>query len=139
MRSSNRLIGQTKSVGFEVGARKTFPISVEQAWALLTSKQGWNIWLGNVEGMVFEPGQHYRTANGVEGEVRVINPCVNIRLTWKLPEWATPSTVQVRTILSGKHTTISFHQEKLAGAQEREAMHARWQAVLQALEDLISA
>lgn len=134
---SDRPVGQTKTGSFEIGVRKTFSIPVEQAWELLTSAQGWHIWLGDVVDMVFEPGERYRTVDGIEGEVRVVNPRVNIRLTWKLPEWDTSSTVQVRTIPSGQHTTISFHQEKLAGTAERNVMFARWQRVLQALEDLI--
>ncbi|MCC7209327.1 MAG: SRPBCC domain-containing protein [Anaerolineae bacterium] len=88
--------------------------------------------------MMFEPGQQYRTADGVEGEVRVVNPGVNIRVTWKLPEWAILSTVQVRTIPSGKDTTISFRQEKLAGAAELEVMLIHWHKALQALEELMA-
>lgn len=43
---SHKSIGLTKTVGYQVGVRKTFPISQEQAWSLITAEEGLNAWLG---------------------------------------------------------------------------------------------
>ena len=43
---NEKIIGQTKSVGFQIGVRRTFPISQEQAWALITTTEGVRTWLG---------------------------------------------------------------------------------------------
>jgi uncharacterized protein YndB with AHSA1/START domain len=41
------VVGQTKDVGFQIGARKTLAISPEQAWDLITSEAGLKLWLGD--------------------------------------------------------------------------------------------
>ncbi|MDQ6662543.1 MAG: SRPBCC domain-containing protein, partial [Chloroflexota bacterium] len=120
------MIGQTKTAGFQVGVRRTFPISVEQAWDFLTSEEGQRIWLGEACSFPLTKGATYTTSNGAKGVVRVINPKVNLRLTWQPKEWANASTIQIRTIPSGIHTVISFHQEGLPGARERASMRHRW-------------
>lgn len=35
-------VGQSLSAGFQVGVRRTFPITVEDAWDLITSTKGIN-------------------------------------------------------------------------------------------------
>ncbi|CAH2717615.1 hypothetical protein BACCIP111895_04831 [Neobacillus rhizosphaerae] len=107
---NQRIIGQTKSVGFQVGVRRTFPISQEKAWELITSEEGFNLWLGESTSIILHPGQKYITKTG-SGEIRVVKPLQKIRLTWQKEDWERPSTVQVRIIskVSNK-TTISFHQ-----------------------------
>ncbi|ACA40865.1 hypothetical protein Bsph_3371 [Lysinibacillus sphaericus C3-41] len=40
-----RSIGLTKTVGYQVGVRKTFPISQQQAWSIITAEEGLNAWL----------------------------------------------------------------------------------------------
>lgn len=131
---NQRVVGQTKTSGFQIGARRTFPISVQNAWALLTSYEGINIWLGEASSFQLTAGETYTTEDGTKGEVRVVNAGVNIRLTWLPQGWQKASTVQVRTIPHGPYTVISFHQENLPGAKERESMRQHWQNVLDKLE-----
>lgn len=49
----HKMIGQTKTVGFQVGIRRTFPISQEKAWELVTSEDGLKLWLGKVTESLF--------------------------------------------------------------------------------------
>ncbi|WP_315969970.1 hypothetical protein [Brevibacillus massiliensis] len=35
-----RVVGQTKSAGFQVGVRRTLPVSQERAWELVASVEG---------------------------------------------------------------------------------------------------
>lgn len=42
----NRPIGQTKAVGFQVGVRRNFPVTQEEAWKLVTSPEGLNVFRG---------------------------------------------------------------------------------------------
>lgn len=56
-----KIIGQTKTVGFQVGVRRMFPISQEEAWNLVTSQGGLNAWLGESMFIILEPGQNYIT------------------------------------------------------------------------------
>jgi hypothetical protein len=64
----------------------------------------------------------------------VVNPEVNIRLTWQPVGWEKPSTIQVRTISAGLKTTISFHQENLPDENAREQMRSRWEKVMAAIK-----
>ena len=52
------------------------------------------------------------------------------RSTWHRPEWDEPSYVQVRVIPARTGTTLSFHQDHLAGPSDREAMKAHWEQVI---------
>lgn len=137
MAHKESVVGQTKAVGFEIGARKTFAISLDRAWALITSPAVVDRWLGAGVAVQWVKGAHYATADGTTGEIRVAKPLSHLRLTWQPPGWAKPSTVQVRVIANGEKTVISFHQEHLAGPAERTLMRQRWQAVLDYLDTVI--
>ncbi|MGP7817326.1 SRPBCC family protein [Niallia sp. 01092] len=132
---NHRIIGQTKSVGFQVGVRRTFPISQEKAWEFITSEEGLNLWLGESTSIILKTGQKYITKTGT-GEIRVVKPLQQLRLTWKKEEWERPSTVQVRIIskVSNK-TTISFHQENLSDKNVREEMKLYWEKVLEGIRE----
>ena len=132
---NQRIIGQTKTVGFQVGVRRTFPISQEKAWELITSQKGLNLWLGESTSIILHPGQKYNTKTGT-GEIRVVKPLQQLRLTWQKEEWERPSTVQVRIIskVSNK-TTISFHQENLSNENVREEMKVYWEKVLEGIRE----
>jgi len=131
---TNKPVGQTNDVGYEFGLRKTFPINLQDAWQFITSSKGIRLWLGEAVGFQLEKGASYRTSDGACGIVRVVNPEVNIRLTWQPAGWGKPSTIQIRTISAGEKTIISFHHENLPGADEREQMRVRWEGVMAAIE-----
>jgi uncharacterized protein YndB with AHSA1/START domain len=124
-----RTVGDTQ-IGFEVGARKTFPMHVKEAWEWVTSPEGVNLWLGDEVHLKFEKGEKYQTKNGVIGEVRVVNPQENIRITWQPKNWEKHSVIQVRVIPSGNNTVISFHQEQMPSKKDREERRKHWQKIL---------
>ncbi|MGE7111423.1 SRPBCC domain-containing protein [Lysinibacillus sp. NPDC047702] len=95
--ANDRVIGQTKGAGFQVGVRRSFSISSEDAWNLLTSPDGLNLWLGESTGIILNPGQTYMTNLG-SGEIRIVKPLQQLRLTWKKEGWEQPSTVQIRVL-----------------------------------------
>lgn len=131
---TERLIGQTKAVGFEIGVSKTIAVSQQEAWDFLFSEEGAAIWLGETNWSEFEENKTYRTTDGIEGLIKVFKPMSHIRLTWKLPDWKNFSTVQVRVIGTKKKTRISFHQEKLTGPEQRMEIKKRWDDVMTILE-----
>lgn len=134
---TDRPVGQTASVGFQIGVRRTLPIPPQQAWGILTSSEGLRLWLGDLPTLGLEPGYRYITQEGTSGEVRVVKPLQQLRLTWQPEGWARPSTVQIRLLSSDpEKTTISFHQEHLADATARAEMKRRWEAVLAQLGEM---
>ncbi len=132
--NKQRIVGQTRTAGFQIGVRRTFAISVEQAWNFLTSPEGQRIWLGEDCVLSLKEGTAYTTPGGARGVVRVVNPYVNLRLTWQPQDWTHASTIQIRTISSGVNTVISFHQEGLPDASERGKMRLRWHQAIAELE-----
>ncbi|WP_225340292.1 SRPBCC family protein [Lysinibacillus capsici] len=134
---NDRIIGQTKSVGFQIGVRRTFPISQEQAWALLTTTEGVRTWLGESTSVIFEPGHKYHSKTG-SGEIRIVKPLEQLRLTWQKEEWSKPSTVQIRILPKCVNkTTISFHQEHLSDQTVREEMKGHWESVLDLIKERV--
>jgi uncharacterized protein YndB with AHSA1/START domain len=125
-------IGLTKSAGYQIGVRRTLPITPEKAWQLLFSQEGLQIWLGDLSSLPLQKGEKYMTQQGVSGEIRVIKPKEQLRMTLQKKNWTHASTCQIRLIptCTGK-TTISFHQENLESAAKREEMKLHWEEVLQ--------
>ena len=131
----HKIIGQTKTVGFQVGVRRTFPISQEKAWELVTSDEGLKLWLGESTRIILQPGHKYITKTGT-GEIRVVKPLQQLRLTWQKEGWQKPSSVQVRIISKEiNKATISFHQENLPDKNIREEMKEYWEKVLEAIRE----
>lgn len=131
-------VGKTKSVGYQVGVRRTFPARVEHVWQMLMSREGIEIWLGEISSYDISLGTEYHTSSGISGKVRVVNENQNVRLTWKKEHWENASTLQIRTIeQKNDKCTISFHQENLPSAKDREDMKAKWEEVLDSLRKVI--
>jgi uncharacterized protein YndB with AHSA1/START domain len=133
-RTGKRVLGQTADTGFQIGVRRTLPIAVDDAWRLLTSAEGVRAWLGDAQGFALEKGAAYTTRDGAEGEVRVARPGSHLRVTRRRAGWARGSTIQVRVMPAGKKTTLSFHEEHLPGAAEREERRRHYESVLDTLQ-----
>lgn len=127
------MVGQTKDVGWHIGVSKTLPHSVEHVWALLTSRDGVRLWLGDVE-LGTEKGARYETGDGTVGEIRGFHEHNRVRLTWRPADWDHDTTVQVAVVGHGEKTMLRFHQEWLADADERARQREHWRAVLASVE-----
>lgn len=137
MKNTSRGIGQTRDTGFQVGVRRTLPIPPNDAWRLLTSQAGAQLWLGAVPVPELTQGLHYRLEDGTSGEITVFEPGSHLRLTWQRPGWVRPSIVQLRVLPSGQRATIAFHQEHLPGLAEREERRAFYTSVLDQLRRIV--
>ncbi|MGK5508934.1 SRPBCC family protein [Brevibacillus formosus] len=136
---SSKIVGQTAATGFQVGVRRTMPITPEQAWAFLTSSEGVKLWLGHVSNLTFSEGEIFTSSDGISGQFRVVKPFRQFRLKWSMKEWEKPSTLQIR-LISDKpdRTTISFHQENLDHMNTREQMKLHWEEVLNEIRQNVS-
>ncbi len=133
-----RVLGQTTTQGFEVGAQRTMPISGDKAWKLITSNVGRKEWLGTAQ-VTLSKGETFKTLDGVEGEIRVVNKQKNIRVFWKPRLWKRHSILQVRVESRGDKSVVGFHHEHLPNAKARKVMLNHWQAVLQKLATMVPA
>lgn len=130
-----KYIGRRKTgemeTGFQIGVQKSFPIPLEDAWELITSADGMQIWLGDAVELKEKSG--YETRDGITGEIRVIKPESHIRMTWKLQDWDKESTLQIRVTPRANGTAINFHQEGLKKESMREEMRYFWKDKLKLL------
>ena len=132
-----RVIGQTADAGFQVGVTKTFPISTDRAWKLITGMDGLGIWLGDIDELTLVKGESYHTGDGTSGEIRSVSPGIRLRLTWKPPHLMNPATLQFTLVPSGDRTSVRVHLEKLPDAGERDRMKTHWKEVLGKLLNLL--
>lgn len=133
-------VGRTKDAGWEIGVSRTIDVPVDRVWAFLTSPAGSSVWLGRGVRELTDAGQPYETESGTVGETRSVRPHDRIRLTWRPHDWDHDSTVQVAVRASGPdRTMIRFHQERLAGAREREQQREHWRGVLGAVVAALDA
>jgi uncharacterized protein YndB with AHSA1/START domain len=130
-------VGKTKTQGWEIGVRRTFPITTERAWTLLMTQPGLGIWFGNGVDTNFEKGDRFTTDEDTTGEIRSYNRGSLIRMRWQPRGWEAPSTLQVRVLEAKTGATISFHHEKLIDGDQRAAMHKHWSEVMDKLGALI--
>jgi uncharacterized protein YndB with AHSA1/START domain len=124
-------IGKTADAGYQIGVRRTVPASEERVWAALLSPDGLRTWLGGVTEL--EEGARFSFRNGISGQICVHKPWSHLRLTWQLPEWDTPSHLQVRVVPVRTGTALSVHQDHLRGPADRKAMKAHWEQVTERL------
>jgi uncharacterized protein YndB with AHSA1/START domain len=120
-------VGQTKDAGWEIGVSRTVPCSVDEAWSVLTSSAALRVWLGDDR----LPGDE---------RLRSLRPGDRVRLRWRPPGVDHDTTLQVAVSLSSskRGAVVRFHQEHLAGPDEREAMRTRWRQVLDELAPLFA-
>jgi uncharacterized protein YndB with AHSA1/START domain len=129
--------GKTKSAGYQVGTRRTFPLSAKRAWDFLLSKRGLGLWLGDLEPDTFGANDDIQLPNGGLVRLTTFRPESHLRLKWQPAGWTNNSTLQLRVISKEKDkTTIAFHQEHLLDAKQRAEMKRHWQEVLDSLEEV---
>ena len=114
------MTGKTKHVGWQVGARRTLPLSLGQAWDLLTGQP----WLRRWSGLAaFDPDDPTVRSLTAERVARVR---------------AQSSLIQLRLRPAATGTTIAFHEEHLPDEQTRTQRKVHWNQLLDDLESTVS-
>ncbi|ULR50507.1 SRPBCC domain-containing protein [Streptomyces deccanensis] len=122
---SARSTGLTKDAGWQVGVSRTLPQSPAAVWEFISGPRGLELWLGAGARLTPEPGAEYETDAGATGEVRGYRPGDRIRVTYG------DTTVQVAvSAAGGGRSVLVFHQERMAGPEERERQRAHWRRVM---------
>ena len=135
-----RAVGETAGGGFQVGVQRTLPIERGRLWSIVTDEPGLSAWLGAGTSLRLEPSARFETADGVVGEGRTVSEGERLRLTWRPPERADPTTLQVTASCPRNGETravLRFHHERLVDAADREAMRDRWTEALDEIEALV--
>ncbi|MEU5369106.1 SRPBCC domain-containing protein [Streptomyces sp. NPDC005951] len=122
--------GLTQDAGWEIGVSRTIRRPLAAVWDFVTGPEGAALWLGLDGPLPTAKGAPYRTADGIDGEIRSYRPGDRVRLTHGT------STVQVAVTpgSSEDRTVLRFHQERLASAEEREERRTHWKNVMDRIE-----
>ncbi|WP_338692738.1 SRPBCC domain-containing protein [Streptomyces sp. Q6] len=118
--------GLTQDAGWQIGVSRTLPHPAAVVWDFISSPEGISLWLGPGAVLTPERGAAYRTDEGVTGEVRGYRRADRIRVT----HGTTTLQVALAPAADGARTMLRFHQEHLAGAEERERQRTHWQHVM---------
>ncbi|MDP3178130.1 MAG: hypothetical protein Q8M76_09520 [Spirochaetaceae bacterium] len=131
--------GLTKDAGFQAGARRSYDLSLTQAWSLIVSSRGNELLTGRKAPLEGDgPGAAWE-GPPVAYEVMTFVPESHFRMRWRLAEWPAPSIFQVRVLPAANgRTTIAFHQERLADAEDREAMLRRWEGIHDSIAAIVA-
>jgi uncharacterized protein YndB with AHSA1/START domain len=132
-------VGKTKDAGWEIGVSRTLPVPAARVWEVLTSVEGTELWLGSGVTWPARQGDPYELDDGTVGQVRGFRPLERIRLTWQPPDWDHEAVVQLALSDRGDRTRLTFHQERLADADERERQRAHWAAVMDRVQAALDA
>ncbi len=130
-------VGETKDVGWEIGVSKTLRHPVEAVWQVLVGQP--SVWLGPGAELPAEKGDAWRAGDGSGGELRSRREHDRLRLTHWSPSAGHESTVQVALRAASSGTRVTFHQERLRNADEREAQRSHWQGVMAQLEKALAS
>lgn len=130
-----RITGATAPGWFEVGVNKTIAISAQAAWKYLVDYKGFTWLLGGEITSKEDSRDSWSLSDSNDSyQLTTFVPNSHIRLRWQKKGWDTYSILQIRVTTKGaSKCTLTIHQEKLAGATEREEMRGYWKEKLEKL------
>ncbi len=107
--------GRTADGTWQFGVRRTIPLDPAGAWARLDA---------------------LLERDDAVGETRSETPGVVRRLTYQMPGWPAPATLQLRVMPTATGSTLAVHLEQLPDAAARDAMRDRWKDALEGLAEV---
>ena len=128
-------VGETRAAGFQAGARRTFPLTADEAWGCVCSPAGARCWLGEPP-PALGPDAEATLADGTHVAVRLWKDGSHLRLA-RTPAGGPTSVVQVRVVAADDdRAVIAFHEEQRANGPARSARLQWYTRALDALEAL---
>ena len=124
--SEKKVVGLTKSVGFQFSITKTCAVSVDEAWDFLLSKTGVSMWLGNINFDDFELNNSLTTADGIEAKITLFKADSHLRLAWKPRHWANNSFIEIRVLTNKGRAKLGLLHTHMRGVEQREEVKAYW-------------
>lgn len=134
--TGKRMPGRTLKGTYSITVTKTFPISSDKLWKLLTSDQGIAAWLRPLAKFKIKAKSTFETESGAFGEVRTMQEGRRVRMTWQEIDWQKSSIIQIYIIPRTKDKSIiAFQHEGLYDGRLKEPLREQWKT---SLNDLLS-
>ncbi|MCA9909392.1 MAG: SRPBCC domain-containing protein [Anaerolineae bacterium] len=135
--SQSNPIGKTKSQGWEIGVRRTLPVTLGKAWSMILTALG--VAQVDTGELVYKKGIAFETADETRVEIVSYEEGSLMRMRWQPRGWDVSSTLQIRVLPTKTGSTISVHHEQLQDADQREAMRLQWTALLDELRASVTS
>ena len=131
---SENPVGKTSGQGWEIGVRRTLPVSQTAAWNIIMDALGIP-WEDGPRAPTYKKQMTLETEDGTLIEIRSFEVYNLIRMKWQPPDLKNNTTLQIRILPAKTGTTISIHHEWLEDSEQREQMRERWTALLDGLKE----
>jgi uncharacterized protein YndB with AHSA1/START domain len=132
---NERIVGLTKSHGFQISVTKTLTVSHDLTWDFILSEEGIHVWLGQINIEDFELKNPFVTQNGTACELRSFKPGLYIKLNWKPETWSNLSKVEIRIDKrKGGVARFGVLHSHLTSLGQRAEMKKHWDSVILKLE-----
>ena len=129
--SGIRVDGQNSKGLYQVTSTKTIKVDSKKIWKFLTSKKGLAVWLKPLSPTLVKVGKHFETADGFFGEFRTLKAPVRLRMSWKDPNWAKPTVLQIYCVARVQGNSIlAFQHDGLKDSLVQAQMRRRWKRVV---------
>jgi hypothetical protein len=93
-----KTVGLTKTVGFQIGVRRTFEATASTAWELLLSQKGMETWAGHIPTTTPYVGFTAQSKECIRIKITVLKSGSHLRMKWQKPGWPNESILQIRVI-----------------------------------------
>lgn len=141
--------GERSAGKFSVNVSRTIAATVEEAWSLVSTPEGWNRWFTSKADFAAEPGQPYRNADHDVGVfLKVVPPhapnsygeVARIEFTWDRSDPAPGSRVSIQILqkASGK-ATVALTHDLIPSEADCASLKEGWTACLDKLKALFLA
>jgi activator of HSP90 ATPase len=129
--AEKKVVGLTKSVGFQFSIIRTFTVSTDTAWDFLLSETGVSTWLGTIDFDDFELGNSFKTAEGIEAKITIFKAGSHLRLAWKPAHWGNNSFIEMRVFDAKGRAKIGLLHTFMTDVAQRVEVKAYWNKVFQ--------
>lgn len=108
---------------------------IAQVWSRLTQQEGIEAFLGT-GARLGGKGDPWRASDGTYGVTRSYHPEQQVRVSWHADDDAPPTLVDLQMVPEGDGTLLTLRHEHLTADMDREALCARWDAVMHRLTQI---
>ncbi|MGZ3656384.1 MAG: SRPBCC domain-containing protein [Bdellovibrionota bacterium] len=137
--SGKRIEGRSEKGLYATVASKTIPLSQKEAWKLLSSPAGLELWLSPFAPFEWKAGCGFEVNGGIFGEVRTVKAPSRLRLTWREETWKKASVLQLNVNpRPGKKCMVVLQHEQLPSELVKNKLRAHWKLALQKLAEALA-
>jgi activator of HSP90 ATPase len=136
-KNEKKIVGLTKTVGFQFSITKTCAVSIDDAWDFLLSETGIAIWLGDIHFEDFELNQPLTTKAGIDAKITIFKADSHLRLAWKPAHWENTSFIEIRVLNNRNRAKIGLLHTHMLSVAQREEVKKYWTNIMHRIHNAL--